>query len=153
MIWSDVPQATTRRPQHRKHECTARLHTVRGGTTRLTFSLSPTVLERLGWEAGIGIGLQAGRSAAGAHLVRLYAQQDGRQLRPVPKNETWAMVTLVPSDDLACWNTEQTACDYTVEVGAVIRGGKRAPGALVVTLPWDLSGEPPAVEHEEADAA
>lgn len=140
MSWEDVPQP---RAGSVSAPVSVSLKPGVGGHIRLTVTISPTVVPELGWTSEERLGLRVGRgNMAGSILIA--PAPHGRPLRAVPRSG-YRMVNLVPPEDMARWTCPATPADHEVD-----RTGGVGPIALRIILPWDLSGDPPEDDAQEA---
>jgi hypothetical protein len=142
MSWENVPQAVSY-AQTVDTRVTVALVEFRGGT-RLCVVLLPDLLARLGWAPDQRLALRVGRGPL-AGKVAVTPDPMGRALATAPRS-TKRIVKLEVSNDLARWEAPRRPAEFEVEPA-----NGTGPHTLVITLPWDLSGEPPA--DAETDGA
>jgi hypothetical protein len=135
MSWETVPQAVSY-AQTVDTPVTVALAEFRGGT-RLCVVLLPDLLARLGWASDQRLALRVGRGPL-AGKVAVTPDAMGRALARAPQS-TKRIAKLEVSNDLARWEAPRRAAEFEVEPA-----NGTGPHTLVITLPWDLSGDTPA---------
>ncbi|MBR0651374.1 hypothetical protein GXW78_17000 [Roseomonas terrae] len=144
MSWDEIEQAASKPTTGPASLCSVSLKAARGGMQKLVVTLAAEVLAELGWASDQSVTLAVGRGDE-AGFVQLRVREMGVRLRPIGRS-TYRTVALRVPDDMARWEAPKKAASHQV---VRVRG---EVCCLLITLPWDLSGDPEGADEDEATA-